>query len=168
VAAMNPCPCGHLGDSKKKCSCQSLEIQKYRAKVSGPLLDRLDIHLEAPAVEFKDLTGEAPGLDSRSIRAQVAGARAIQTERFAGQGLFVNAQMSSGQLRRWAPIEAEGKKLLETAMNRLGFSARAYSRILKLARTIADLEAAPDIGPAHLAEAISYRALDRGGQQGEG
>lgn len=168
VAAMNPCPCGHLGDSKKKCSCLSRDIQKYRAKVSGPLLDRLDIHLEAPAVEFKDLAGDAPGLDSRSIRGQVARAREIQSRRFAGQGLFVNAQMSSGQIRRWAPIEAEGKKLLEAAMNRLGFSARAYARILKLARTIADLEETGDIGPAHLAEAISYRALDRGTLTGEG
>lgn len=168
VAAMNPCPCGHLGDSKKKCSCLSRDIQKYRAKVSGPLLDRLDIHLEAPAVEFKDLAGDTPGLDSRSIRGQVARAREIQSRRFAGQGLFVNAQMSSGQIRRWAPIEAEGKKLLESAMNRLGFSARAYARILKLARTIADLEGAGDIGPVHLAEAISYRALDRGTLTGEG
>lgn len=166
VAAMNPCPCGHLGDSKKKCQCQSRDIQKYRAKVSGPLMDRLDIHLEAPAVEFKDLTSVDPGQDSRAIRERVARARAIQTRRFSGQGLFVNAQMSSGQIRQWATVGAEGQKLLEEAMNRLGLSARAYSRVLKLARTIADLDESVDIGPAHLAEAISYRALDRGGVQG--
>jgi magnesium chelatase family protein len=166
VAAMNPCPCGYLGDPKKQCQCQTREIQKYRSRVSGPLLDRLDIHLEAPAVEFKDLTASTPGLDSRTIRVQVAGARAIQAHRFAGCGLFVNAQMTSGQLRQWAAIDSQGQKLLETAMKRLSFSARAYSRILKLARTIADLEAAEVIAQAHLAEAISYRALDR--QQGTG
>ncbi|MDR0881078.1 MAG: YifB family Mg chelatase-like AAA ATPase [Candidatus Adiutrix sp.] len=161
VAAMNPCPCGYLGDPKKQCRCQAREIQKYRSRVSGPLLDRLDIHLEAPAVSFKDLTAAAPGLDSRTIRSQVAGARAIQARRLAGRGLYVNAQMTSGQLRQWAAIDDQGRKLLETAMKRLNFSARAYSRILKLARTIADLEAAETISPAHLAEAISYRALDR-------
>jgi len=161
VAAMNPCPCGYLGDPKKECRCQPLQIQKYRAHVSGPLLDRLDIHLEAPAVEFKDLAGEAPALGSRDLRARVAEARAIQARRFAGRGLFVNAQMTGGQIKKWAPLGPEGQALLKQAMERLGLSARAYARINKLARTIADLEGAADVGPTHVAEAISYRALDR-------
>lgn len=163
VAAMNPCPCGYLGDPKKECRCQPLQIQKYRAHVSGPLLDRLDIHLEAPAVEFKDLAGEAPSLGSRDLRALVASARAVQADRFAGRGLFVNAQMTGGQMKKWAPLSPAGLALLKQAMERLGLSARAYARITKLARTIADLEGAAEISPAHLAEAISYRALDRAG-----
>jgi len=161
VAAMNPCPCGYLGDPKKECRCQPLQIQKYRAHVSGPLLDRLDIHLEAPAVEFKDLAGEAPALGSRDLRARVAEARAIQARRFAGRGLFVNAQMTGGHIKKWAPLGPEGQALLKQAMERLGLSARAYARINKLARTIADLEGTAEVGPAHVAEAISYRALDR-------
>jgi len=161
VAAMNPCPCGYLGDPKKECRCQPDQIRKYRAHVSGPLLDRLDIHLEAPAVEFKDLAGEAPALGSRELRAQVAEARAVQARRFAGRGLFVNAQMTGGQMKKWGPLSPEGQALLKQAMERLGLSARAYARINKLARTIADLDGAADIGPAHVAEAISYRALDR-------
>ncbi|MDR2946201.1 MAG: YifB family Mg chelatase-like AAA ATPase [Candidatus Adiutrix sp.] len=161
VAAMNPCPCGYLGDPKKSCQCQSREVQKYRAHVSGPLLDRLDIHLEAPAVEFEDLASDAPVLDSKTIRAQVAQARAVQAERFRGRGLFVNSQMNSGQVRKWAPVSREGQTLLKNAMDRLGLSARAYNRVIKLARTIADLAGDGDITPAHLAEAISYRSLDR-------
>ena len=162
VAAMNPCPCGYLGDPKKKCRCQAIDIQKYRARVSGPLLDRLDIHLEAPAVAFDDLASEAPVLNSRSVREQVQRAREIQKERFSGQpGLYVNARMNSGQVRKWAPLGPDSKALLESAMNKLGFSARAYTRIIKLARSIADLDGAADIGPGHLAEAVSYRALDR-------
>jgi magnesium chelatase family protein len=161
VAAMNPCPCGYLGDPKKECRCQPLQIQKYRAHVSGPLLDRLDIHLEAPAVEFKDLAGETPALGSTELRARVAEARDIQARRFSGRGLFVNAQMTGGQLKKWAPLSPEGQALLKQAMERLGLSARAYARINKLARTIADLGGEADIGPAHVAEAISYRALDR-------
>jgi magnesium chelatase family protein len=161
VAAMNPCPCGHLGDSRVKCSCAPAQIQKYRSHVSGPLLDRLDIHIEVPAVEFKDLASEAPTADSASVRAQVSRAREIQAERFRGRDIFVNAGMSGGQLKKWAPVDAAGLKLLEAAVERLGLSARAYSRVIKLARTIADLEGAETITPAHLAEAISFRALDR-------
>jgi magnesium chelatase family protein len=158
---MNPCPCGYLGDARRKCRCQEKEIHKYRARVSGPLLDRLDIHLEAPAVNYEDLASDLPVLDSRTIRQQVSRARVIQAERFAGRGLYVNSQMSSGQVRKWAPLGPGAQKLLASAMKQLGFSARAYTRIIKLARTIADLEAAADIAPPHLAEAISYRALDR-------
>jgi magnesium chelatase family protein len=161
VAAMNPCPCGYLGDARRKCRCPEKDIHKYRARVSGPLLDRLDIHLEAPAVNYEDLASDLPVLDSRTVRQQVSRARAIQAERFAGRGLYVNAQMSSGQVRKWAPLGSGAQKLLAGAMKQLGFSARAYTRIIKLARTIADLEAAADIAPPHLAEAISYRALDR-------
>ena len=161
VAAMNPCPCGYLGDPKKECRCPPAQIQKYRAHVSGPLLDRLDIHLEVPAVDFKDLAGIGPALGSADLRGRVAQARAAQARRFAGRGLFVNAQMTGGQLRTWAPLGPESQALLQSAMERLGLSARAYARITKLARTIADLEGADGLGPAHLAEAISYRALDR-------
>ena len=162
VAAMNPCPCGYLGDPKKECRCQPLQIQKYRAHVSGPLLDRLDIHLEAPAVEFKDLAAvENQGPGSPELRARVAEARAVQARRFAGRGIFVNAQMTGGQMKKWAPLTPQGQHLLKQAMERLGLSARAYARITKLARTIADLEGAADIAPAHVAEAVSYRALDR-------
>ena len=161
VAAMNPCPCGYFGDAKRGCQCHPDQVRKYRAKVSGPLMDRLDIHLEAPAVEYGDLAGNGPSLDSRTIREQVAQAREIQGRRFAGQGVFINSQMTSGQIRQLAAIGSEAQKLMETAMKSLGFSARAYSRVLKLARTIADLESSPSIEPRHLAEAISYRALDR-------
>ena len=161
VAAMNPCPCGYLGDPKKSCRCQARDVQKYRAHVSGPLMDRLDIHLEAPAVEFEDLASEAPVLDSRTIRTQVARARQVQAARFKGRGLFVNSQMNSGQVRKWAPIDKECQALLKNAMDRLGLSARAYNRVIKLARTIADLADAENISPVHLAEAISYRSLDR-------
>ncbi len=161
VAAMNPCPCGYLGDAKRKCGCQPLQVQKYRAHVSGPLMDRLDIHLEAPAVEYGDLASETPGLDSRTIRERVGRARDIQARRFAGQGLYVNAQMTGGQVKKWASIGPEGQGLLRGAMEKLGLSARAYGRIIKLARTIADLEEEEKISPAHLAEAISYRSLDR-------
>ncbi|MDR3038026.1 MAG: YifB family Mg chelatase-like AAA ATPase [Candidatus Adiutrix sp.] len=163
VAAMNPCPCGYLGDPKKECRCRPAQIQQYRAHVSGPLLDRLDIHLEAPTVDFKDLVGETPAIGSAALREQVAVAREVQARRFAGRALFVNAQMTGGQLKKWAPLTPTGQELMKTAMERLGLSARAYARINKLARTIADLEGAADIGPAHLAEAISYRALDRPG-----
>lgn len=161
VAAMNPCPCGYLGDAKRECTCQAQQIQKYRAHVSGPLMDRLDIHLEAPAVEFRDLTGDGPVQDSSSIREQVTRARRIQARRFQGHGLFVNAQMSNRQSARWAPLDASGHKLMENAMDCLGLSARAFARIIKLARTIADLEESEPVTAAHLAEAISYRALDR-------
>ena len=161
VAAMNPCPCGYLGDAKRQCSCQIQQVQKYRAHVSGPLLDRLDIHLEAPAVEFRDLTGDGPVMDSASIRDKVSAARRIQTHRFKGHGLFVNAQMSNRQSAIWAPLDTAGHKLMESAMDRLGLSARAFARIIKLARTIADLEESGPVTPTHLAEAISYRSLDR-------
>ena len=161
VAAMNPCPCGHLGDTKKECRCQPDQVRRYRAHVSGPLMDRLDIHLEAPAVEYRDLAGNEPVLDSATIRHQVTTARDLQARRFKGQGLFVNSQMTSGQCGRWAPLDADCRKLMENSMERLGLSARAYARIIKLSRTIADLDEAEKISPVHLAEAISYRTLDR-------
>lgn len=162
VAAMNPCPCGYFGDAKRGCQCHPDQMRKYRARISGPLLDRLDIHLEAPAVEYCDLAGKGPALDSATIRQWVVTARNKQSERFSGMGIFVNSQMSPAQIRQWAAIEGQAQKLMEAAMKGLGLSARAYSRVLKLARTIADLESSEKIEAAHLAEAISYRALDRG------
>lgn len=161
VAAMNPCPCGYLGDSRHHCACQKQQIQKYRAHISGPLMDRLDIHLETPAVSYSDLAEPSPGPDSAAVRAQVSAARRIQAQRFAGQGIFVNAQMNNRQAAHWAPLDSVCRQLMEQAMDRLGLSARAFARIIKIARTIADLQAADNIAPTHLAEAISYRSLDR-------
>ena len=166
VAAMNPCPCGYLGDPKKECSCSPEQIRRYRAHVSGPLLDRIDIQLEVPAVDFKDLTNLTPGLDSATVREQVALARSVQTRRFAEwndhpQAIYTNSQMGGKALEKWAPLDQDCQSLLGRAVDKLGLSARAYSRIIKLARTIADLDEKDNINKSHLAEAISYRALDR-------
>ncbi len=161
VAAMNPCPCGFLGDVKRECTCSPLQIQRYRAKVSGPLLDRIDLHLEVPAVPYRELAGISEGEPSRVILERVMGARKIQEERFSRTKIFNNAGMNSRHLKKYCPIDAESGILLEQAMDRFGLSARAHARILKLARTIADLEGAPDIQAAHVAEAIQYRNLDR-------
>jgi magnesium chelatase family protein len=162
VAAMNPCPCGYLSDPKHKCSCTSHQIHKYRSKISGPLLDRIDIHVNVPAVLYKDLMGSGLQEPSASIQKRVATARAIQSERFAQIAIYCNAQMSSRQIRKYCQTDEASGALLESAIDRLGLSARAYNRILKIARTIADLDAAPDILVEHVAEAIQYRSLDRG------
>lgn len=162
VAAMNPCPCGYHGDLIRSCSCSSSQVQKYRAHVSGPLLDRIDLHVEVPAVKYRDLGTETSGESSLLIRQRVSAARQRQAERLASYGLFANAQMHSTHLRQFCQLDQSGKKLLETAMQRLGLSARAYTRIIKIARTIADLEGSPDILAPHVGEAIGYRSLDRG------
>ena len=139
-----------------------MQIQRYVGRISGPLLDRIDIHVDVPAVRFKELRGEAPaGEPSAEIRARVVAARARQRGRFGAEGIFSNAQMSPCHIRRFCRVDGECERMLEQAMTRQGLSARAYDRILKVSRTIADLEGSDDIGPAHVAEAVGYRSLDR-------
>jgi len=162
IAAMNPCPCGFLGDTHKECRCTPMQIQKYTTKISGPLLDRIDIHCDVPAVRFKELSGDTRGESSIDIKLRVDNARRIQTERFAGKRIYCNGQMTSHYIKKFCGIDDEGKRLLEMAIDRLGLSARAYTRILKVARTIADLENEERIKSHHLSEAIQYRSLDRG------
>lgn len=162
AAAMNPCPCGFFGDPTRECHCSPTQIQRYVSKISGPLLDRIDIHIEVPAVKYKELRGEGEVESSTSVRARVLRARQIQLARYKGEkNLYANAQMPPKLLRKECAISPEGEKLLETAIQRLGLSARAHDRILKVSRTIADLEDAATIAPKHLSEAIQYRTLDR-------
>ena len=162
AAAMNPCPCGFWNDPTRECRCTPLQIQRYVGRISGPLLDRIDIHIDVPAVRFKELTGNAPSIESsEEIRSRVIGARERQLRRFEGAGLFSNAQMSSRDIRKHCRLDAQCERMLESAMTRQGLSARAYDRILKVSRTVADLDASDEIRPAHLAEAVGYRSLDR-------
>ena len=161
AAAMNPCPCGFFNDPSRECTCTPPLIQRYVSKISGPLLDRIDIHIDMPAVRFQELRQDAGGETSDAIRARVIRTRERQLERFQGEKIYCNAQMSSRQIRKYCDIAPECERMLESAMNRLGLSARAHDRILKVARTIADLEAEQGIGSAHLSEAIQYRSLDR-------
>jgi magnesium chelatase family protein len=161
VAAMNPCPCGFLGDRIKPCVCSPVQIQRYRARVSGPLLDRLDLHVEVPAVPFRDLAADGRGEESALIRERVVAARARQIERYQGTKTHSNAQLRPMQIKKHCGIDGPGKTLIEQAVARLGLSARAYMRILKVARTIADLEQKDSIAAEHVAEAIQYRSLDR-------
>jgi magnesium chelatase family protein len=161
VAAMNPCPCGFLGDARRECRCSYLQIQRYRSKISGPLMDRIDLHMEVPAVQYKDLSSREPGRSSSEILENVNSAREIQTNRFQRMKIHTNANMNSRQIRRFCKVDSESEGLLETAMDKLGLSARAHSRILKIARTIADIESCTDIKSDHVAEAIQYRTLDR-------
>jgi magnesium chelatase family protein len=161
LAAMNPCPCGFFTDPAHACVCTPLQIQRYRAKVSGPLLDRIDIHVEVPAVPFRDLLVEHVREDSMTIRQRVSRARVLQQQRYKNDGIYCNAQLRPRQLKKYCALDEAGRKLIELAMNKLGLSARAYNRILKVARTIADLEAKERIEPSHLSEAIQYRTLDR-------
>jgi magnesium chelatase family protein len=161
VAAMNPCPCGYLGDARNACRCSPSQIQRYRARISGPLLDRIDLHVEAPALSLADLRNARPGEPSATLRARTEAARARQRSRFAGSATTANARMSHAQIRRHCQVAPALGDLLQRAMEELHLSARAYDRILKVARTIADLAASEDISEAHLLEAIQYRSLDR-------
>jgi magnesium chelatase family protein len=161
VAAMNPCPCGYYTDSNNECMCTVPQIQRYRARVSGPLLDRIDIQIEVPAVRYRDLADKASGEPSESIRQRVNHARQIQLERFRGHKIYCNGQMTNRHIKKFCLLDTESQGLLETAIDRLGLSARAYIRILKVARTIADLEGAESVFSAHISEAIQYRSLDR-------
>ncbi len=161
LAAMNPCPCGHHGDPKHECSCSPLQIENYRRRVSGPLLDRIDLHVEVPALELQHLRGPA-GESSAVVRDRIRHARELQGKRL-GETLAVpaNAAMGPREIRRHCRLSGEARTLLDDAFERLGLSARAYSRVLKVSRTIADLAGGDTIGPAHVAEAIQYRSLDR-------
>jgi magnesium chelatase family protein len=162
AAAMNPCPCGFFGDPTRECHCTPPQIQRYVSKISGPLLDRMDIHIEVPAVKYKELRGESSAEDSAAVRARVVAARHRQAARFAHEKrVYANAQMPPKLIRKHCAINADGEKLLETAVTRLGLSARAHDRILKVARTIADLDASDSVESRHLSEAIQYRTLDR-------
>jgi magnesium chelatase family protein len=162
IAAMNPCPCGYYGDPVKQCACSQSMIQKYLQRISGPLLDRIDIHMEVPRLPQDEML--QPGGDgetSQTIRDRVVTARCIQKERYTGTDLQCNAHMASKQIRHYCQVDKDVKDLLKQAVTQLGLSARAYDRILKLSRTVADLDGEEKIGIAHVAEAIQYRALDR-------
>ncbi len=162
LAAMNPCPCGYFGDPNHTCTCSPAKIQRYMARVSGPILDRIDIHVEVPAVKYKKLSGKASGESSDAIRQRIKIARDIQFDRFAtNKGIYSNAHMMTKLIRKHCKVSEDGDALLKTAMSKLGLSARAYDKILKVARTVADLEQAERIEPFHLSEAIQYRTLDR-------
>jgi magnesium chelatase family protein len=161
VTAMNPCKCGQSGENSMSCSCTPREIHQYRSRISGPLLDRIDIHIEVPAVRYRELADRAEGESSSVIAERVEKAREVQQERFRGTRVHSNAQMTPRQIRKFCEPDAAGHRLLELVTERLGFSARAYTRILKVARTIADLEGSENIREQHLAEAIQYRSLDR-------
>lgn len=161
VAAMNPCPCGHYGSSGRSCQCTAKQIRQYQARISGPLMDRIDIHIEVPAVRYRDLTGKYTGESSAALAARIAAAREAQRRRFGNGGGAVNARMSDRQIRDLCPLDDESRRMVEMAVDKLGLSARAFTRIIKVARTIADLEPAESIKAGHVAEAIQYRTLDR-------
>jgi magnesium chelatase family protein len=162
AAAMNPCPCGFFGDPTRECHCTPPLIQRYVSKISGPLLDRIDIHIEVPAVKYKELRSQHVAEDSNSVRQRVIQARQAQLKRYAEEKkVYANAQMPPKLIRKHCAISAEGEKLLENAITRLGLSARAHDRILKVSRTIADLDGSAGIQPNHLSEAVQYRSLDR-------
>ncbi|HJT34164.1 MAG TPA: YifB family Mg chelatase-like AAA ATPase [Pirellulales bacterium] len=161
IAALNPCPCGYRNDPRRACHCTLPQIERYMAKISGPLLDRIDIHLEVPAVPFRELASGSPGTTSAQMREQVVAARAVQTERFRGSRTRLNAKMTSRQVRQHCKLDDESFNLLRASVNELGLSARAHDKVLRVARTIADLDRSESIVPAHISEAINYRMLDR-------
>lgn len=161
VAAMNPCPCGYFSDPKHTCVCNHHQIHRYRSKISGPLLDRIDIHVEVPAVPYKDLMSVTDAESSEAIRKRVFAARKVQEERFKKTRIHCNAKMANRHIKQYCAIDRDSNALMESAVDKLGLSARAYNRILKIARTIADLDGSPGIRSNHAAEAIQYRSLDR-------
>lgn len=161
VASMNPCPCGNYGSSSAECTCTPAQISKYLSKLSGPLLDRIDIHIEVGSVTYDELSSSSDGEDSATVAARVNAARRVQLERFAGSGIHCNAQMSGADVREYCATDGDSERLLRSAFAKLGLSARAYTRILKVARTIADLDGSERVLKKHVAEAVQYRSLDR-------
>ena len=157
IAAMNPCPCGYWGDPTHNCTCSPAMVTRYQKRISGPLLDRFDIHAEVPRVEYEKLTADRAGEASAAIRVRVRAARERQQARFTGTPLICNADMGPAHIREYCEVDEAGKSLMRAAMQQLGMSARSFHRVLKLARTIADLEGAERIQAAHLAEALQYR-----------
>ena len=163
VSAMNPCPCGFWGDPRHQCTCTPGQIHRYRHRVSGPLLDRIDIHIEVPAVPYKELTNEYSGDKSEEIRNRVVAARGMQLERFRNdKRIYSNGQMKTRHIKKYCVLTPDAQSILDNAMQKLGLSARAFTRILKVSRTIADLDASEEIHSHHVSEAIQYRTLDRG------
>ncbi|MBN1402182.1 MAG: YifB family Mg chelatase-like AAA ATPase, partial [Anaerolineae bacterium] len=161
IAAMNPCPCGYHGDPTHECTCSRGLVESYQKRVSGPMMDRIDIHVEVPRVDYEKLAGSALGETSASVRARVEAARQVQRRRFENTKMLCNADMGPGEVRVYCPLDEAGRTLIKAAMHQLGLSARAYHRVLKLARTIADLAGSPRIEAAHLAEALQYRRRQR-------
>jgi magnesium chelatase family protein len=163
IAALNPCPCGYRNDPRRDCHCSSPQIERYMSKISGPLLDRIDIHIEVPAVPFKELASAptSPGTNSCEMREQVAAARQIQEQRFSGARTRYNGQMSTREIRKFCKLDDECMELLRASVNDLGLSARAHDKVLRVARTIGDLEQSEAIRPSHIQEAVNYRMLDR-------
>ena len=159
--ATQECPCGFFNDPTRECKCSPMQIQRYVSKISGRLLDRIDIHIDVPAVKFKELASDTPAESSAEIRERVVRARRVQLDRFGTERIFCNAQMSPRLIRKYCAIDSASKGLLENAITRLGLSARAYDRILKVSRTLADMEGKESIDPGHVSEAIQYRTLDR-------
>lgn len=161
IASMNPCPCGYYGHPEKRCTCKPEQIRKYISRVSGPLLDRIDIHIEVNPVNYKQLKQNKNIETSKEIRNRVNNARKIQLERYKEYKIFSNSELTPKLIEKFCELDNKGKKIIETAFDKLGLSARAYTRILKVARTIADLEGSEKIQEKHIAEAIQYRSLDR-------
>ena len=161
VAAMNPCPCGYRSDPRRACSCSPQQVERYLSKISGPLLDRIDLHVEVPAVPFAQLSEAPPGPSSEDLTAEVLRARVRQVERFGSKGPLVNGRMTPRQLRKFCPLKPEASALLKGAMEELGLSARAHDKVLRVARTMSDLDGDPEIQPHHVAEAVGFRSLDR-------
>ena len=159
--ATQECPCGYFTDPSRECSCTPHQIQKYLSRISGPLLDRIDLHIEVPALKWKEISDTEPAEPSGNIRERVGKAREIQQKRFAGDGIHCNAQMSSTQLRKYCLLDGPSQDPLKAAIEKFGLSARAYDRILKVARTIADLDGEEAIKSSYIAESIQYRNLDR-------
>ena len=161
VGSMNPCPCGFYNDLKVSCTCTPRQIRQYLQRISGPLLDRLDIHIEVPRLQQDELMQKEAGETSSAIRDRVQRAREVQNRRYAGSGIFTNAQMHSKQIKQHCALSESVREVLRAAISQLNLSARAYDRILKVSRTIADLAGSEEITTAHVAEAINYRSLDR-------
>jgi magnesium chelatase family protein len=161
IASLNPCPCGYRNDPRRECHCTVPQIERYMAKISGPLLDRIDIHIEVPAVPFKELSGSQPGTTSIVMRDHVLSARAVQEARFLNSKTRQNAKMSTREIRQHCQLTDAGMNLLRSSIQEMGLSARAHDKILRVARTIADLDGQAEILPEHVNEAVNYRVLDR-------